>query len=153
MVDELICDSFVPLCNKQSPGPPNKEGGLEQTYPRNGLQVPRPFQHQTRKEAIALPTLRSQNNFMPGGPQEPSFRPLYGMSQEELLALKAYIKKNFAKGCICASSSPSRAPVLFVKKDDGSLPLCVVYRVLNPSMIKNRYPLLLIQETWSTFPN
>jgi hypothetical protein len=48
---------------------------------------------------------------------------------------------------IRASSSPSGAPILFVKKGDGSLRLCVDYRGLNEGTIKNRYPLPLLQET------
>ena len=39
------------------------------------------------------------------------------------------------------------SPIVFVKKKDGSLRLCVDYRDLNEKIIKNRYPLLLIQET------
>ena len=45
------------------------------------------------------------------------------------------------KGFIRSSSSPAGAPVLFVKKADGSLRLCVDYRELNRITKKNRYPL------------
>ena len=69
------------------------------------------------------------------------------MSQEELKALMEYIEDNLTKGFIQASSSPAGAPVLFVKKSDGSLRLCVDYRGLNEVTIKNRYPLPLIRET------
>jgi hypothetical protein len=50
------------------------------------------------------------------------------------------------QGFIHASSSPAGAPILFIKKGDGSLHLCVDYRGLNEGMIKNRYPLLLLHE-------
>lgn len=79
--------------------------------------------------------------------KEPPFGPLYGMSREELIVLKTYIKENLDKGFIQASSSPAGAPVLFVKKNDGTLRLCVDYRGLNELTIKNRYPLPLIKET------
>ena len=69
------------------------------------------------------------------------------MSHKELLVLKEYIEENLAKGFIQHSSSPAGASVLFVKKSDGSLRLCVDYRGLNEMIIKNRYPLPLIQET------
>ena len=50
---------------------------------------------------------------------------LYNMSQTELKALKDYIDDMLDKGFIRASSSPIGAPVLFAKKKDGSLRLCV----------------------------
>ena len=69
------------------------------------------------------------------------------MSHKELLVLKEYIEENLAKGFIRHSSPPAGAPVLFVKKADGSLRFCVDYRGLNEMTIKNQYPLPLIQET------
>ena len=68
----------------------------------------------------------------------PPFGPLYGMSHKELLVLKEYIEENLVKGFIRHSSSPTGAPVLFVKKADGSLRLCVDYLGLNEMTIKNR---------------
>jgi hypothetical protein len=44
-------------------------------------------------------------------------------------------------------SSPCGAPVLFAVESNGGLKLCVDYRRLNEEIIKNRYPLPLIQET------
>jgi hypothetical protein len=65
----------------------------------------------------------------------------------ELEALRKWLNENLAKGFIRASSSPTRAPILFVKKGDGSLRLCVDYRGLNKGTIKNRYPLPLLYKT------
>jgi len=77
----------------------------------------------------------------------PPFGPLYSLSKLELQPLCQWIDKNLSKGFIRASSSPAGAPILFVKKKDGSLRLCVDYRGLYEGTIKNRYPLSLIRET------
>ena len=65
------------------------------------------------------------------------------MSQVELDALKGYIDKMLGKGFIQTSNLPIGAPVLFVKKKNGTLRLCVDYRALNKITIKNWYPLPL----------
>ncbi|KAI1000918.1 hypothetical protein K3495_g7280 [Podosphaera aphanis] len=77
----------------------------------------------------------------------PLFGKLYGMSREELLALREWLQDNLSKGFIRPSSSPAASPVLFVKKSDGGLRLCMDYRALNADTIKNRYPIPLISET------
>ncbi|KAH5222643.1 hypothetical protein HBI18_040700 [Parastagonospora nodorum] len=75
--------------------------------------------------------------------------PLYGMSRDELLVLRDYLRENLDKGFIRASSSSAASPVLFVKKPGGGLRFCVDYRGLNAVTIKDRYPIPLIQETLS----
>ncbi|GJT06055.1 putative reverse transcriptase domain-containing protein [Tanacetum coccineum] len=58
-----------------------------------------------------------------------------------------YMEKELSeKGFIRPSSSPWGAPVLFVKKKDGSFQMCIDYRELNKLTIKNRYPLLRIDD-------
>mgnify|MGYP000532974220 FL=1 len=74
----------------------------------------------------------------------PPFGPIYGLSEPELEALRTYLDENLAKGFIQPSKSPVGAPILFVKKKDGSLRLCVDYRGLNKITVRNRYPLPLI---------
>jgi hypothetical protein len=71
---------------------------------------------------------------------------IYNLSEVELRTLKAYIETNLANGFIQRSASPAAAPMLFAKKKDGGLRLCVDYRALNKAMVKNRYPLPLISE-------
>ncbi|KAJ9523575.1 hypothetical protein QJQ45_007252 [Haematococcus lacustris] len=61
----------------------------------------------------------------------PSPRPIYRMSQPELDQLKKQLDDLLAKGFIRPSTSPFAAPVLFVRKKDGSLRLCVDFRALN----------------------
>ena len=77
---------------------------------------------------------------------KPAYGPIYNLSENELSVLKSYIEEYVKKGFIRPSTSPFGAPVLFVKKADGSLRLCVDYRALNRMTIKNRYPLPLIPE-------
>lgn len=80
------------------------------------------------------------------GKQPPHF-PLYNMSEVELSHLRKYIAEYLRRGWIRRSSSPAGAPILFAKKKDGSLRLCVDYRGLNKVTIKNRGPLPLISES------
>jgi hypothetical protein len=63
------------------------------------------------------------------------------MTPKELGELKVQLKELLDKGCICPSSSPWGCPVLFMKKKDQSLRLCVDYRPLNAVTLKNKYPL------------
>lgn len=76
----------------------------------------------------------------------PPFGPLYNLSQVELEVFREYITDNLAKGFIQPSTLSAGAPVLFIKKKDDSLRLCVDYRGLNLITQKNRYPLPLISE-------
>ena len=72
---------------------------------------------------------------------------MYSLSRNELAALREWLDENLSKGFICASSSPAGSPILFVKKPDGSLRLCVDHCGINAGTIKNRYLLPLIPET------
>ena len=76
--------------------------------------------------------------------KQPSYGPIYSLGPVELETLKTYIKTNLANGFIWTSKSLAGAPILFVRKRDGSLCLCVDYQGLNNLTIKNRYPLPLI---------
>jgi len=81
---------------------------------------------------------------------EKDFHPLvgtiYSLSKFEQEALKEFINENLTNGFICSTSSPYGAPVLFVKKKDSSLWLCVDFRSLNKITKKDRYPLSLISD-------
>ncbi|QRW17328.1 Retrotransposable element Tf2 protein [Rhizoctonia solani] len=67
--------------------------------------------------------------------------PIYGMTDAESKALKQHIDEELATGKIRPSTSSTGAPVMFVKKADGSLRLVVDYRKLNDVTHKNVYPL------------
>ena len=77
----------------------------------------------------------------------PPHQPLYSLSRAELALLRDYLAEYLARGWIRHSKSPAGAPILFAKKKDGSMRLCVDYRGLNKITIKNRHPLPLITES------
>jgi hypothetical protein len=70
----------------------------------------------------------------------------YRMAPAELRELKEQLQDLLDKGFIRPSASPWGAPVLFVKKKDGSMRLCIDYRELNKVTIKNKYPLPRIDD-------
>jgi hypothetical protein len=74
------------------------------------------------------------------------YRTPYRMSTPELVELKLQLKEMMDKGYIRPSVSPWGAPALFVKKKDGTLRLCIDYRQLNKTTIKNKYPLPRIND-------
>ncbi|KAL4030346.1 hypothetical protein IC575_008582 [Cucumis melo] len=76
----------------------------------------------------------------------PISRAPYRMAPAELKELKVQLQDLLDKGFIRPSVSPWGAPVLFVKKKDGSMRLCIDYRELNKVTVKNRYPLPRIDD-------
>ncbi|KAL0539461.1 hypothetical protein IC582_023673 [Cucumis melo] len=76
----------------------------------------------------------------------PISRAPYRMASAELKELKVQLQELLDKGFIRPSVSPWGAPVLFVKKNNGSMRLCIDYRDLNKVTVKNRYPLLRIDD-------
>jgi hypothetical protein len=64
----------------------------------------------------------------------------YRMSTPELKELKMQLEKLLKKGYIRPSVSPWGAPVLFVKKKDGTLRICIDVKKLNKVTLKNKYP-------------
>jgi hypothetical protein len=77
---------------------------------------------------------------------KPPFRPMFRYSQAELQEIETSIAKMRKAGWIEPTTSPFGAPKLFVPKPDGSLRLCIDYRALNKSTIRNRYPLPRIDQ-------
>jgi hypothetical protein len=70
----------------------------------------------------------------------------YRMALSKLKELKEQFQELLDKGFICPSISPWGASVLFVKKNDGSMRMCINYLELNKVTIKNRYPLPRIDD-------
>nr|GFA04857.1 putative reverse transcriptase domain-containing protein [Tanacetum cinerariifolium] len=76
----------------------------------------------------------------------PIARAPYRLAPSEMKELAEQLKELSDKGFIRPSSSPWGAPVLFVKKKDGSFRMCIDYRELNKLTVKNRYPLPRIDD-------
>ncbi|CAA0831250.1 Uncharacterized mitochondrial protein AtMg00860, partial [Striga hermonthica] len=97
---------------------------------------------------------------LPGGPPDrqveftidlipgagPVSKAPYRMAPKELQELKAQIQELLKLGFIRPNVSPWGAPVLFVKKKDGSMRMCIDYRELNALTVKNKYPLPRIED-------
>lgn len=76
----------------------------------------------------------------------PTWGPVYRMSPAELEEVRKQLDVLLQNGWIRPSESPYGAPILFVRKKDGSLRMCVDYRRLNAITVKNRAPLPRIEE-------
>ncbi|GKD65875.1 hypothetical protein Tco_1307983, partial [Tanacetum coccineum] len=70
----------------------------------------------------------------------------YRLAPSKLQELSTQLQELSDKGFIRPSSSPWGAPVLFVKKKDGSFQMCIDYRELNKLIVKNQYPLPRIDD-------
>ena len=77
---------------------------------------------------------------------EPISKAPYRMAPLEFKELKAQMEELMSKGFVRTSTSPWGAPVLFMKKKDGSLRLCIDYRELNKVTIRNHYPVPRIDD-------
>ena len=73
----------------------------------------------------------------------------YKLAPSEMQELSTQLQELLDKGFIQPSFSPWGAPVLFVKKKDGSFRMCIDYRELNKLTIKNRYPLPRIDDLFN----
>jgi hypothetical protein len=72
------------------------------------------------------------------------------MTLEEDTELVRYIKEYTALNLITPSNSHTSSPLLFVKKRDGSLPMCVNYRQVNAMLLKDAYPIPRIDTLTNT---
>ncbi|GJS32822.1 putative reverse transcriptase domain-containing protein [Tanacetum coccineum] len=99
------------------------------------------------EDLSGLPPTRQvefQIDLVPGA--APIARAPYRLAPSEMKELSEQLKELSDKGFIRPSSSPWGAPVLFVKKKDGSFRMCIDYRELNKLTVKNRYPLPRIDD-------
>ncbi|GJS45832.1 putative reverse transcriptase domain-containing protein [Tanacetum coccineum] len=85
-----------------------------------------------------------QIDLIPGA--APVARAPYRLAPSEMKELSEQLQELSDNGFIRPSSSPWGAPILFVKKKDGSFRMCIDYRELNKLTVKNRYPLPRIDD-------
>jgi hypothetical protein len=91
-------------------------------------------------ELLGLPPKRDLDFNIELNPSaEPISKTPYWMIVPKLCELQMQLKELLDLGIIRPSVSPWGAPVIFVKKKDGSLKLCIDYRDLKPATVKNRY--------------
>jgi hypothetical protein len=134
-------------CASVSDGSKDHEEQIEQITDPNLREVLRrrrqvfgPIPPGLPKDRNAGHTIRLMDNALP------PWRAVYKMSTTEKDELATQIKEMLAKGWIQPSTSPFGAPVLFVKKKDGTLRMCIDYRALNKLTVRNRYPLPRIDD-------
>ncbi|GJW19111.1 putative reverse transcriptase domain-containing protein [Tanacetum coccineum] len=111
------------------------------------VPIVRDFPEVFPEDLPGLPPTRQvefQIDLMPGA--APVARAPYRLAPSKMKELSKQLQELSDKGFIRPSSSPWGAPVLFVKKKDGSFRMCIDYQELNKLTVKNRYPLLRIDD-------
>ncbi|GJS47260.1 putative reverse transcriptase domain-containing protein [Tanacetum coccineum] len=111
------------------------------------VPIARDFPEVFPEDLPGLPPVRPvefQIDLIPGA--APVARAPYRLAPSEMKELSEQLQELSDKGFIRPSSSPWGAPVLFVKKKDGSFRMCIDYRELNKLTVKNRYPLPRIDD-------
>ncbi|GJW34521.1 reverse transcriptase domain-containing protein [Tanacetum coccineum] len=121
--------------------------GLNTTDLEAQIEASKDLKAQLNDDLLGLPLVREiefRIDLIPGA--SPVVRSPYRLAPSEMLELSNQLKELQEKGFIRPSHSPWGAPVLFVKKKDGSMRMCIDYRELNKLTIKNRYPLPRIDD-------
>ncbi|GJX19710.1 putative reverse transcriptase domain-containing protein [Tanacetum coccineum] len=135
------CQVFLAQVIEKKAEDKSKEKQLED------VPTVRDFPEVSPEEFPGLPLTRQvefQIDLVPGAAlvaQSP-----YHLAPSEMQELSTQLQELSDEGFIRPSSSPWGAPVLFVKKKDGSFQMCIDYRELNKLTVKNRYPLPRIDD-------
>ncbi|GJW06537.1 putative nucleotidyltransferase, ribonuclease H [Tanacetum coccineum] len=121
---------------------------IDEDEPRiSDIPVVRGFTDVFPEDLSGLPPQRQVEfriDLVPGA--TPIAKSPYRLAPSEMQELSSQLQELQDKGFIRPSHSPWGAPVLFVKKKDGSFRMCIDYRELNKITIKNRYPLPRIDD-------
>ena len=111
------------------------------------ILVVREFPDVFPEELLGIPIEREVDlsiEIVPG--TTPMSRAPYRMAPIELKELKVQLQELLDKGFIRPNVSPWGAHVLFVKKNNGTLRMCFDYQQINKVTVKNKYPLLRIED-------
>ncbi|GKB47647.1 putative reverse transcriptase domain-containing protein [Tanacetum coccineum] len=131
------CDVFLAHITTKEAKDKSEEKRLED------VPIVRDFPEVFPEDLPGIPPARQvefQIDLVPG--VAPVARAPYRLAPSEMKELAEQLQELSDKGFIRPSSSPWGAPVLFVKKKDGSFRMCIDYRELNKLTVKNRYPLI-----------
>ncbi|GJS02002.1 hypothetical protein Tco_0318510 [Tanacetum coccineum] len=142
--NRALCSALLGIVRGNAPGNPDANVSRAQEYMAKGCQI---FlaQISAKKEEDKLEGKQLKDiDLIPGA--APVARAPYRLTPSEMKELSKQLQELSDKGFIRPSSSPWGAPVLFVKKKDGSFRMCIDYRELNKLTVKNRYPLPRIND-------
>ena len=153
----IICSGFIepPHCTARLAVPTPDSSNLEPELAAEfeAIRPQLPTEHHgfldvfSKRKGTTLPPRRSYDHKIElEANTTPPFGPIYSLSEVEQLALRIFLDENLANEFVRPSQSPAGAPILFIKKKDGSLRLAVDYRGLNRITRKDRYPLPLIPD-------
>jgi hypothetical protein len=132
-----ITELYLATIKTEDTKPGNEPSWVKEEYADIFLEGLPPGMPPERKVTHNIP-------LHPGSP--PQFRGIFRLSQVELQELRKQLSQLLNDGKISPSTSPYGAPVLFTRKKDGSLRMCIDYRALNSQTVKNRYALPRIDE-------
>ncbi|GJY49722.1 putative reverse transcriptase domain-containing protein [Tanacetum coccineum] len=135
------CDIFLAHITTKEAKDKSEERRLED------VPIVRDFPEVFHEDLPGIPPTRQvefQIDLVPG--VAPVARAPYRLAPSEMKELAEQLQELSDKGFIRPSSSPWGAPVLFVKKKDGSFCMCIDYRKLNKLTVKNLYPLPRIDD-------
>ncbi|GKD23898.1 putative reverse transcriptase domain-containing protein [Tanacetum coccineum] len=135
------CLIFLTQVTKKETEDKSEEKRLED------MPIVRDFSDIFPEDLPGLPPMRQvkfQIDLIPGA--APMARAPYRLAPTELQEMSTQLQELSDKGFIRPSSLPWGAPVLFVKKKDGSFQMCINYRELNKLTVKNRYPIPRIKD-------
>lgn len=124
----------------------NAAANLDELIPPEFHEFKSVFDRQAAKELSPHRTWDHKIELLEGS-KLPRTEQLRRMVPEELEVLKEWLEENLEKGWITPSSFEFASPILFVRKPNGGLRVCVDYRKLNEITKKSKYPLPLITET------
>lgn len=142
MIDTRVCEVLEVTKEKDTPNEDDAVAKILKKYPVVFPAEPRLLRPPEHRTKLTQPAMRIET-----GDAEPIKLPYYRLGPGDLDELKRQIKKLLEAKLIRPSVSPWGAPVLFVRKKDGSKRLCIDYRALNKVTKTDAYPMPRIQES------